>query len=350
MGELAHVSVPDLKEAEGGLRDATVLKALVATWLVDVPARRRRALPAGAARRPRRRCTTVAGRATDRITPEMWGQLAGPSGSRTRVPAQVHVRELGRRITHISRLTWRRVDQVMARPRPSWRAQAGPADGRSRRRAVVRRGRPRRRERSPPTTRPAAAGRRGGRRAGRSLLAPPPRPACPACPEMPDPVAGGGPPPAGAAARRGPRPAARVGDARGDRALRRILPEWERIRLLPHASVIHRFTVDRHVVETCIEASELIRQVARPDVLMVAALLHDIGKGEPTEHSVAGEPIARTVADRMGFDERTRSTWSAPGALAPAARRDRDHPRPRRPGHGAAGSRARVPTRRRSRC
>ena len=36
MGELAHVSVPDIKEAEGGLRDAGVLKALVATWLVDV--------------------------------------------------------------------------------------------------------------------------------------------------------------------------------------------------------------------------------------------------------------------------------------------------------------------------
>ncbi len=84
-------------------------------------------------------------------------------------------------------------------------------------------------------------------------------------------------------------------------ALDAILPEWERIRLLPHASVIHRFTVDRHVVETCIEASALIRQVARPDVLMVAALLHDIGKGELTEHSVAGEPIARRVAERMGF-------------------------------------------------
>ena len=64
-------------------------------------------------------------------------------------------------------------------------------------------------------------------------------------------------------------------------ALARSCPEWERIRLLPHASAIHRFTVDRHVVETCIEASALIRQVARPDVLMVAALLHDIGKGEP---------------------------------------------------------------------
>ncbi|WP_180933802.1 HD domain-containing protein [Nocardioides ungokensis] len=60
--------------------------------------------------------------------------------------------------------------------------------------------------------------------------------------------------------------------------------------------------MDRHVVETCIEASALIRSVARPDVLMVAALLHDIGKGSLTEHSVAGEPLARAIAARMGFD------------------------------------------------
>ena len=36
LGELAHASVPDLKESGGGLRDATLLHALVATWLVDV--------------------------------------------------------------------------------------------------------------------------------------------------------------------------------------------------------------------------------------------------------------------------------------------------------------------------
>ena len=85
-------------------------------------------------------------------------------------------------------------------------------------------------------------------------------------------------------------------------ALSGFLPEWEQIRLLPHASEIHRFTVDRHVVETCIEASSMIRRVDRPDVLMVAALLHDIGKGSLTEHSVAGEPVAREIATRMGFD------------------------------------------------
>ena len=87
-------------------------------------------------------------------------------------------------------------------------------------------------------------------------------------------------------------------------ALDLVLPEWERVRLLPHASAVHRFTVDRHLVETCIEASRLIRRVARPDVLMVAALLHDIGKGQLTEHCVAGAPIAREIAERIGFDSR----------------------------------------------
>jgi [protein-PII] uridylyltransferase len=87
-------------------------------------------------------------------------------------------------------------------------------------------------------------------------------------------------------------------------ALGSFLPEWERVRMLPHASTIHRFTVDRHLVETCIEASALIRRVSRPDVLMVAALLHDIGKGELTEHSVSGEPIARAIPSRMGVADR----------------------------------------------
>ena len=84
-------------------------------------------------------------------------------------------------------------------------------------------------------------------------------------------------------------------------ALARLLPEWERVRLLPHASVVHRFTVDRHLVETCIEASRMIRRVARPDLLLVSALVHDIGKGGLLEHSVAGEPIAGELARRLGF-------------------------------------------------
>ena len=36
-GWLAHSAVPDLKESGGGLRDGVMMRALVATWLVDVP-------------------------------------------------------------------------------------------------------------------------------------------------------------------------------------------------------------------------------------------------------------------------------------------------------------------------
>ena len=83
VGELAHLSVPDLKEAEGGLRDATVLKALVATWLVDVPhvdlERSRLALLD-----VRDALHDVAGRATDRVAPELWGDARRAARARRR--------------------------------------------------------------------------------------------------------------------------------------------------------------------------------------------------------------------------------------------------------------------------
>jgi [protein-PII] uridylyltransferase len=84
-------------------------------------------------------------------------------------------------------------------------------------------------------------------------------------------------------------------------ALGQFLPEWEEIRLLPHATTVHQYTVDRHSIETTVNAASLIREVARPDVLLVTALLHDIGKGVTGDHSIAGAPIARAAAARMGF-------------------------------------------------
>ncbi len=65
---------------------------------------------------------------------------------------------------------------------------------------------------------------------------------------------------------------------------------------------MHIWTVDRHLIETAVRASELARRAGRPDLLLVSALLHDIGKGWPGDHSVACEIIARDVAARIGFD------------------------------------------------
>ncbi|WP_233617850.1 ACT domain-containing protein [Actinomadura sp. WAC 06369] len=82
----------------------------------------------------------------------------------------------------------------------------------------------------------------------------------------------------------------------------RLIPEWEHVRNRPQRDPIHRFTVDRHLVETAAGAAARTRDVARPDLLLVGALLHDIGKGRGGDHCVAGAPIARDIAVRLGFD------------------------------------------------
>ncbi|MDX6355593.1 MAG: [protein-PII] uridylyltransferase, partial [Streptomyces sp.] len=81
----------------------------------------------------------------------------------------------------------------------------------------------------------------------------------------------------------------------------RLIPDWERVRCRPQRNAVHRFTVDRHLVEAAVQAAGLTRRVGRPDLLLTAALLHDIGKGWPGDHSEAGEVIARDVAARIGF-------------------------------------------------
>jgi [protein-PII] uridylyltransferase len=300
VGELAHESVPDIKEAEGGLRDAVVLNALVATWLVDVPhvdleRARRHLLDV------RDVVHGITGRATDRIAPELWGQLAEPLGLDDAVAVQMHVRDIGRRVSHLSRLTWRRVESVLVKPSSGVRRpQLTPlASGIALSNGeVVLDGRVK------PAQDPVLLLRASAEAAERDVVLAPATAArlVRECPPLPEPW------PKEArqlmvrllAAGRGLLPVWETLEETG--ALRQVLPEWDRIRSLPHASAIHRFTVDRHVVETCIEASELIRLVARPDVLVVAALLHDIGKGGLGSHSVEGEPIARDIATRMGFD------------------------------------------------
>ncbi|MGZ4443724.1 MAG: [protein-PII] uridylyltransferase [Nocardioidaceae bacterium] len=300
LGELSHASVPDIKESTGGLRDATVLKALVATWLVDVPhvdleRSRRQLLDV------RDALHEVAGRATDRIAPEAWPDLAAALGLAEPESAQRQVRELGRRITHLSRLTWRRVDAVLARPSSTRRraphlqkvaAGVATADGE----VVLDRG-------TDPRADPLLLLRAAAEAAERDLVLAPPTAARLARDgaALPEPWTGEARNLFTRLLAAGPGLLAVWETLDQTGALARVLPEWERVRLLPHASVVHRFTVDRHLVETCTEAARLIRRVARPDVLMVAAVLHDIGKGGPGDHSVAGEPVAETVAARIGF-------------------------------------------------
>ena len=87
----------------------------------------------------------------------------------------------------------------------------------------------------------------------------------------------------------------------------RTVPEWEPVRHRPQRNAYHRYTVDRHLCEAAAEAASLVGRVERPDLLLVGAWLHDLGKGYAGEdgrhedHSVAGAEVVERLATRMGF-------------------------------------------------
>ncbi len=85
------------------------------------------------------------------------------------------------------------------------------------------------------------------------------------------------------------------------RLLERILPEWSAVRCKPQRNAYHRFTVDRHLCEAAANAAALVRRVHRPDLLLVGALLHDIGKGFPGDHTIVGMELVRVIGARMGY-------------------------------------------------
>lgn len=82
-----------------------------------------------------------------------------------------------------------------------------------------------------------------------------------------------------------------------------LIPEWRAVRNLPQRNAYHRFTVDRHLLETAANSGELAARVNRPDLLVIGSLLHDIGKGYPGDHTLKGESVVVELATRMGFSK-----------------------------------------------
>ena len=91
----------------------------------------------------------------------------------------------------------------------------------------------------------------------------------------------------------------------------RLLPEWERIRSLPQRNALHVHTVDRHIVQTVVHAAERTRRVDRPDLLLAAALFHDLGKGLPGDHCATGAEIVAKLGVRLGFPATEVATLTA---------------------------------------
>ncbi|ADB33796.1 UTP-GlnB uridylyltransferase, GlnD [Kribbella flavida DSM 17836] len=305
VGELAHLAEPDLKEAYGGLRDAVVLRALVASWLIDVPhpvvERARLDLL-----NIRDELHSVAGRATDRLVADVAGDVAAGLGLDGRDELLRQVYSTGRTLAHVCDVSWRRIESLVNRPPRSRRRRTGgplllaldEGVGQHEGEVVLM-----------PDARPerdAALGLRAAAvAADRELVL---------SPAVCDRLA------ATAAALPEPWPGearrlfcALLGAGQGllevweamDQAgyVSRLLPEWESVRFRPPQSAVHRFTVDRHLLETCVEASKMVRDVRRPDLLLVAALLHDLGKAVEGDHSVTGAVIAAVIGRRLGFSE-----------------------------------------------
>ncbi|MGC0337563.1 [protein-PII] uridylyltransferase [Streptomyces sp. SLBN-8D4] len=309
-GELQYLLEPDLKEARGGLRDATALRAVAASWLADAPREglddaRRRLLDV----RDALHLTT--GRATDRLALQEQDQVAAELGLLDADTLLRQVYEAARVIAYASDVTWREVGRVLRSRavRPRLRAMLGGgkpvaersplAEGVVEQDGEVVLARAARPDRDPvlPLRAAAAAAQAGlplSLHAVRRMAAggrPLPTPWPAEAREQLVTLLGSG------------RPTIEVWEAlEAEGLITRMLPDWERVRCRPQRNAVHIWTVDRHLIETAVRASEFTRRVHRPDLLLVAALLHDIGKGWPGDHSVAGEIIAKDVAARIGFD------------------------------------------------
>ncbi|MGW7351150.1 [protein-PII] uridylyltransferase [Streptomyces sp. NPDC054784] len=316
-GELRFLLEPDLKEARGGLRDATALRAVAASWLADAP---REGLEQ--ARRSlldvRDALQLATGRAGDRLSLHDQDQVAADLGLTDADELLRRVYEAARTLAYAGDVTWREVGRVVrarsGRQRlrgllGGTRTGGGRTGGARQERtpladgvvehdgeaALARTARPERDAVLPLRAAAAAA------QAGLPLAPSAVRRLARAAPPLPAPWP--------AAARQefvrllgAGRATVPVWEALEDAGLvGALLPDWERVRCRPQRNAVHTWTVDRHLIETAVRAAALTRRVHRPDLLLVGALLHDIGKGWPGDHSVVGAAAARDTAARMGF-------------------------------------------------
>jgi [protein-PII] uridylyltransferase len=316
-GELAFLLEPDLKEARGGLRDGHAVRAISATWVAAGLDRRGQAaygllldtrqalhlelLERGGGQVGRARA------AVDRLSLQDQDAVAARLGERGAEPLMRAVHEAGRTLARALDQSWRRVDARHAGPsvrrwrRPVRRQLGGGVvayDGE----VLLAAG-------ADLAARPWLALEVAAAAAGAGLpLAPQtlrrlearppslPEPWPPRARESMVALIGAGP---------GAIGVIEALDQAGVMAA--LLPEWDRVRCKPQRNPFHLWTVDRHLVETAVHAAALVRRVGRPDLLLLAALLHDLGKGWPGDHAVTGARLAAGVGSRLGLPPGDRS-------------------------------------------
>jgi [protein-PII] uridylyltransferase len=306
-GDAAYLLEPDLKEARGGFRDVSMLRALAASWLTD--------RPHVGIHEPHERLLDVrdalhlaASRTLDRLIASETQAVATRLGYSH--PDDLHrdVSLAARRIGHAVDLTVRAARQAVPQHRvlSFIKRERKPQYVQADHGLIISSG-----EvglgRSISAADPLIGLRAGALAAQRGLVL------SPVTAENLGKQSQVLPPPWPDAAREallemlsaGPNvmPVWEALDLAG--CVSRWIPCWEPIRARPQHNPIHRHTVDRHLVQTVVEAQRHLTQVDRPDILLLACLFHDIGKlpGAGTHHADRGAPIAREAVEAIGLKQ-----------------------------------------------
>jgi [protein-PII] uridylyltransferase len=305
-GELAYLLEPDLKEARGGLRDITALRAVALSGAVSVSLEQVSAAES-IIMNAREALHEVTGRDKDRLLFQEQDKVAENLEYRDADELMSAIAQAARSVDYLLESTWHRLDhrgkdglgRFLKRPRTT---QVAPGIAISHQEVSI--------GDSFDLASDPVIGIRAAAIAAQAGL-----PIAPAtlqrlmnsyrdgAGQMPDPwpraarenliaLIGAG------------QPMVQIWEALDqEEILFHWLPEWWAVRSLPQRNVLHRHTVDRHMVETAVYAAALTRRVHRPDLLLFAALFHDIGKGTQEDHSERGEKLIAPLAARIGFSD-----------------------------------------------